>query len=98
MEGNLGLFVYKEDVVIWVFFDYGIDDCVNIEGDFGSYVGIIMEDVIIDLNNNYLVFNNWLIFMMDGMVYVVFGGSSFYNKIINGIMFVEWVSNVIVGI
>ena len=96
-EGNLGLLAYKEDAVIRAFFDYGTDDCANIEGDFGSYAGTIMEDAIIDLNDNHLAPNNWSTFMMDGTAHVALGGSSFYNKTINGTTLAEWVSNVIAG-
>ena len=96
-EGNLGLLAFKEDAVIRAFFDFGTDDCVNLEGVFGSYAGSIMEDAIIDLNDNHLAPNGWSTFMMNGAQHVALSGANFYNKTIGGTTLAEWVGSVIGG-
>ncbi|MEL7249199.1 MAG: pectin acetylesterase-family hydrolase [Bacteroidota bacterium] len=96
-EGNLGLLAFKEDAVIRAFFDFGTDDCVNLEGAFGSYAGSVMEEAIVDLNDNHLSPNGWSTFMMNGTQHVALAGANFYNKTINGTTLAEWVESVING-
>ena len=96
-EGNLGLVAFKQDAVIRAFFDFGTDDCANIDGAFGSYAGTIMEDAIIDLNDNHLSPNGWSTFLMNGSDHVALAGAKFYNQTINGTTLAEWVGTVIDG-
>ncbi len=96
-QGNLGLLAFKEDAVIRAFFDFGTDECINLEGAFSSYAGNIMEDAIIVFNDNLLAPIGWSTFMMDGTQHVALAGANFYNKTINGTTLAEWVGSVISG-
>lgn len=96
-EGNLGLISYKEDAIIRAFFDFGTDECINMEGPFGTYAASILSDGVIDLNDNHLAPNNWSTFIMDGDQHVALAGARFYNETITGTTLAEWVQSVIDG-
>lgn len=96
-DGNLGLISYKEDNVVRAFFDFGTDDCVNIEGAFGTYPGSTYSDAVLDLEMNQLANNDWSTFILDGTEHVTLTSARFYNETISGTTLAEWVGSVIGG-
>jgi hypothetical protein len=97
-DARMAIISSEEDSVMRQFWGYGNDNCANLDGFFPpEYAGAKFAEGLYDLRDNWATGDGWGSYFTPGSQHTFFGGQDYYDRTVNGVVLVDWVSDMIDG-